>query len=43
MRVFLTGASKSDRIRTVAYWTDRTLDEEPLRPGAAIDWNFNPL
>ena len=40
--MFLTGASRSDRVHTVIYWTDLPLGEDPTRPGEPIEWDFNP-
>jgi len=40
--MFLTGASRSPRVHTVVYWTDRQLEQEPCNSGNPIAWDFNP-
>jgi phosphoglycolate phosphatase-like HAD superfamily hydrolase/DNA-binding transcriptional ArsR family regulator len=39
--MFLTGASRSDRAKTVLYWSDLPLDQEPCAPGLPIEWDYN--
>jgi phosphoglycolate phosphatase-like HAD superfamily hydrolase len=39
--MFLTGASRSERAKTVLYWSDLPLDQEPCAPGVAIEWDYN--
>lgn len=40
--MFLTGASRSARARTVIYWTDGPLEDETCASGHPIPWDFNP-